>query len=144
MRTLRGFDCVVCFAFIGMFCQQVSAQCYLEVLTWCEDEQFDNPCSEPCYAAGDSCGLKVDPAGLTHFSQIEASIDGSEEFEDAGTTVDCGTTVICRCVGSPNMFICEPTSTVHSGYTVHDYEEAGDECSLTPVTAENQSVPSVP
>jgi hypothetical protein len=133
MKALRGFGCFVFFVFIGMFCQKVSAQCFVEELVWCFDEQFDNPCSGVCYADGQLCGLKVTNHEFAYYQKVKNAPTGVDQVSSVtGEPFKCAVVVNCRCVKFGNVAHCAVTSDYFSDYSVHPTSVEGDECPETP------------
>lgn len=134
MKALGSFVFFMFFALISTVCQQVSAQCYVQVMAYCINEQFDNPCSETCLTAGQMCGLIVAPDPIAYYSDVqpaepeEEGYDTIDEIDDVSGPTFCGEVIECECVAGSGIAYCSPSSQVHSEYRVMARGAVGDEC----------------
>lgn len=129
MSVFRVFSCLGCVFFFVAFSQGASAQCITTVMKYCSNEQFSNPCSEPCNAVGNECGLWVDHDYNLVYSGVENAPTGMDQFATYPNPRWCGTVKKCKCLAHPlTGATCTRSFENYSDYWVSEMYATGYEC----------------
>ena len=130
MNVFRGFSCLICLALFAVFSPGANAQCFVQLMGYCANEQFDDPCSWPCNAVGDDCGMSMEGDQNLTFSDLEGSNEGLDEYDTYPEPRWCGYIVRCRCVGGlVGLPVgCDATSERISDFSVTEYYAEGAIC----------------
>jgi hypothetical protein len=128
MRVFRVFSFFGCALLFIAFSQGASAQCIVQVMAYCSNEQFSNPCSEPCNVNGEACGHSVDGDSNLVYSDTDGAQFGLSDVAYYSYPRYCGKVKICLCSIDPLGASCTPGSEDYSDYWVSESYAEGPLC----------------